>query len=61
MKVIIVREILQPTCPTSFIYFLLLNSDDRRLHSIAKYTKHESFRNFTIITLTCGLCEKSIN
>ena len=61
MKMIIVRDILQLTCPTSFIYLLLLNSDDRRLHSIAKYTKYESFRNLTIITLMCGLCEKSIN
>lgn len=61
MKMIIVRDILQPTCPTSFIYLLLLNSDDRRLHSIAKYTKYESFRNLTIITLMCGLFEKSIN
>ena len=61
MKMIIVRDILQPTCPTLFIYLLLLNSDDRRLHSIAKYTIYESFRNLTIITLMCGLCEKSIN
>ena len=61
MKMIIVREILQPTCPTSFIYLLLSNSDYRWLHSIAKYTKYESFRNLTIITLMCGLSEKSIN
>ena len=61
MKLIIVGDFLQPTCSTSFIYLLLLNSDDRRLHSIAKYTKYESFRNVTIITLMCGLSEKSIN